>query len=167
MKNNRLNGPRVIILMAILIVVVILILGNQSFKATEKASFDEFNQRQLVLAQEAAGGIELFFEALAADMKALGRRPEVQQFDEGPTRRDLQHTLEKLEPLDVNDFGVLDADGLLEYNVAASQIAGNDFSCWGTRPARSDLFQVPRQTSYCPAGACRGPRPVWSVPQFR
>jgi hypothetical protein len=39
-----------------------LILGNQSFKATEKAAFDEFNQRQLVLATGAAGGIELYTE---------------------------------------------------------------------------------------------------------
>ena len=131
MKNNGLKGPRVIILMAILIVVVILILGNQSFKATEKAAFDEFNQRQLVLSTGAAGGIELYFENLAGDLRALARVPEIQRLDEAPTRRGIQHTFEKLEPLGVNDVGVLDADGVLKYNVAAQQIEGDDFSWRG------------------------------------
>jgi hypothetical protein len=53
------KGPWVINMMALLLVAVMLILGNQSFKATEKAAFDEFNQRQLVLARGAAGGLEL------------------------------------------------------------------------------------------------------------
>nr|NIO69284.1 hypothetical protein [Anaerolineae bacterium] len=122
------KGPWVIIMMALLLVAVILILGNQSFKATEKAAFDEFNQRQLVLARGAAGGIELYFETLAGDLRALGRMPEVQHLDEAPTRREIQHTFDTLEPLGVNDVGVLDANGVLRCNVMAHQIEGVDFS---------------------------------------
>ena len=107
---------------------VILILGYQSFKATEKATLKEFNQRQLVLARESAGGLELYFDALAGDMRALGRILEIQQLDESPTRREMQRTFDKLESLGVNDIGVLDANGVLRYNVTAHQIEGNDFS---------------------------------------
>jgi len=91
------KGPWVIIMMALLLVAVMLILGNQSFKATEKAAFDEFNQRQLVLARGAAGGIELYFETLAGDLRALGRMPQVQHLDEAPTRREIQHTFDQAE----------------------------------------------------------------------
>ena len=64
MKNKSLKNPWVIIIMAILLVAVVLILGNQSFTATEQVAFDKFNQRQLVLAEEAVGGVELYFEHL-------------------------------------------------------------------------------------------------------
>jgi len=83
-------------------VAVVLVLGNQSFKATEKAAFEEFNQRQLVLARGAASGIELYFETLAGDLRALGGMAEVQHLDEVPTRRELQHTFDKLVHLGIN-----------------------------------------------------------------
>jgi hypothetical protein len=128
MKNKNAKRPWVIIGIATVLVAVILILGNQSFKATEKAAFDEFNQRQLVLAREATGGIELYFENLAGDMRALARIPEIQHLDEAQTRREIQYMLYELEQWGVNDVGVLDADGVLRYNVAAPEIEGMDFS---------------------------------------
>jgi len=128
MKNKSPKGPWVIIIIALLLVAVILILGYQSFKAAEKAAFDEFNRRQLILATGATSGIKLYFESLAADMRALGRRPEVQRLDEIPTRREIQYRFDELEPLGVNDVGVLDANGILRYNAVAHQIEGVDFS---------------------------------------
>jgi signal transduction histidine kinase len=128
MESNSSKGLWAIIIIALGLVTVILVLGNQSFRATEKAAFDEFNQRQLVLARGAASGIELYFETLAGDLRALGRMPEVQHLEEALTRREIQHTFDKLEPLGVNDVGVLDADGLLRYNATAPQIEGQDFS---------------------------------------
>lgn len=132
MKNKRdflgSRGPYTIIIIAVLLVTVILILGFQSFKTTEKATLDEFNQRQLVLAGGATNGIELYFENLAGDMKALGEIQEVQSFDEAPSRRELQHTFNKIEHMGANDVGVLDTDGVLRYNVMAPQIEGMDFS---------------------------------------
>lgn len=103
MKSIPPRGPWVIILITLLLVAVVLVLGNQSFKATETAAFDEFNQRQLVLAKGAASGIELYFDSLAGDLRVLGRIPGVQHLDEAPTRREVQHTFDKLEPLGVND----------------------------------------------------------------
>ena len=47
MKYKSPRGPWVIITMALLLIVAILILGNQSLKATEKATFDQ-SDRQLI-----------------------------------------------------------------------------------------------------------------------
>ena len=47
MKHKNPRGPWVITIVALLLVVTILILGNQSLKATEKATFDQ-SDRQLI-----------------------------------------------------------------------------------------------------------------------
>jgi signal transduction histidine kinase len=125
MKSKR---PWGLVIVAFLLVAVFLVLGNQSFRATEKAAFDEFNQRQLVLAKEAVSGVELYFETLAGDMRALGRIPGVQHLDEASTRQEIEHTFNELEPLGVNDVWVLDANGVLRYSVTDRQVEGLDFS---------------------------------------
>jgi hypothetical protein len=71
LERSRIpGGPWPIIGMTLVPVAVVLVLGDQSVKATETAAFDEFNQGQLVLATEATNGIELYFETLAADVRA-------------------------------------------------------------------------------------------------
>jgi len=122
------RSPQVIAFLALVLVAVVLALGYQSFKATEQAAFDEFNKRQLVLAKEAASGIALYFETLVAGMKALARMPGIRRLDEATTRRELQHKFDELAPQGVNDIGVLDAAGVVRYNVAAHHIEGTDFS---------------------------------------
>jgi hypothetical protein len=127
MVRNRIpKGPWPIIITTLLPVAVILVLGDRSLKATEKAPLDEFNQRQLVLATEATSGVELYLETLAADMRPLASVLQVQQLHEARTRWEMQRTFDKLESLGVNDVGVLDADGVVRYNVAAPQIEGVD-----------------------------------------
>jgi len=59
MKVKRPRGPWATIIVALLLATVFLLLGNQSFRATERAAFDEFNQRQLALARESKSGIAL------------------------------------------------------------------------------------------------------------
>jgi len=134
MKNRSLKRTWffAIIIVTPLLMAVILVLGYQAFKAAEKATFNEFNQRQLVLAQEAISGIELYFEFLAEEMKRLSRIPEVQHLDnEGPIGRELQLTFDHLGPWGVNDIGVLDVDGVLRYSQMAHQLEGVD-SSWGS-----------------------------------
>ncbi len=123
-----LKRPWIIIIITVLLVSVILVVGNQTYKATEETTFDEFNQKQLVLAEGVTTGIELYFETLAAELKAVGRFPEIQRLEEAPSRKVLQSRFEELESIGVNDIGVLDANGVLKYNAAAAQIEGIDFS---------------------------------------
>ncbi len=130
--KNSLNAfalwPGVIAIVALILVVVILVVGNQSFKASEETTLTEFNHRQLVMAKEATGGIELYFETLNRAMKAIGRSPGVTRFDEPTIRRILAFELQELGWLGVNDIGVMDAKGVVRYNAAAHQLEGVDFS---------------------------------------
>ena len=135
----------VIAMITFLLVIVILIVGYQTFKATEMATFDEFNQRQFIIAREATGAIELYIETLARAMKALSRVPGVRSFDEVTTREVLALEIRDLERLGVNDIGVLDANGILRYNATANEIEGEDFS-W--RKYYKELKEIPSGDSY-------------------
>ncbi len=128
LRNTGLRGPWPVIIVAVLTVALVLVLGNQSFKATERAAVDEFNQRQLAQAREATSGIELYFETLARVMRALGKIPEIQLFQEYATRWEMVHEFDEIKPLGVNDIGVLDADGIMRYSVASLGTEGADFS---------------------------------------
>ena len=64
-----LRSPWLVPVVAALLVAVVLFRGHQSLRSTEKVTLDEFNRRQLVLAHEAAGAIERYFETLTADSR--------------------------------------------------------------------------------------------------
>jgi PAS domain S-box-containing protein len=120
--------PWLIAIISFLLVAVILIAGYQSFKATEQATFKEFNQRQLVMARGAVGGIELYFRNLSEAMHAMARMDGVLGFDEITTRHVLALEIHELERLGVKDIGVLDADGVLRFSARAPHLEGSDFS---------------------------------------
>ena len=126
--NLNLKNPKIIAVITLLIVAFILVAGNLSFKVTEKATFNEFNKRQLVLAKGTTNGIELYFANLAGDMETIGKIPEIHHFEEATTRRQLQQFYDELEPWGVNDIALLDLNGILQYNVMANQLEGVDFS---------------------------------------
>ena len=78
-KHLKLNKtqPWVVTIFSILMIGIILILANQSFKATEEAALTELNKRQLVLAQEAAGGMEMYFEFLVRSLRTIAKETGV------------------------------------------------------------------------------------------
>jgi len=120
--------PWLIAITGLLLVAVILVAGYQSFKATEQATLKEFNQRQLVMAKGAVGGIEFYFRNLAEAMHAMARMEGVLRFDEITTRHVLALEIHELERLGVKDIGVLDANGVLRFSASAPQSEGADFS---------------------------------------
>ncbi|UCG22027.1 MAG: cache domain-containing protein, partial [Deltaproteobacteria bacterium] len=120
--------PWLIVITGLLLVAVILVAGYQSFKATEQATLKEFNQRQLVMAKGAVGGIEFYFRNLAEAMHAMARMEGVLRFDEITTRHVLALEIHELERLGVKDIGVLDANGVLRFSASAPQSEGADFS---------------------------------------
>ena len=120
--------PRLIVIINLLLVAVIFVAGYQSLKATEEATFNEFNQRQLVMARGAVGGIELYFRTLSEAMHAMARMDGVVGFDEITTRHVLALEIHELERLGVKDIGVLDADGVLRFSARAPHLEGGDFS---------------------------------------
>jgi PAS domain S-box-containing protein len=134
--------PWLIAIISFLLVAVILIAGHQSFKATEQATFNEFNQRQLVMARGAVAGIELYFRTLAEAMHAMARMDGVRLFDENTTRDILALEINELERLGVNDIGVLDAHGVLKFSARAPHSEGDDFS------QRRYYLEAKEMTSY-------------------
>jgi len=120
--------PWLIAVINLLLVAVILIAGYQSFKATEQATLKEFNQRQLVMAKGAVGGIELYFRTLAEAMHAMARMDGVLGFDDITTRHVLALEIHELERLGVKDIGVLDAKGVLRFSASAPESEGADLS---------------------------------------
>lgn len=126
--NKRLKGIWIIAAMAPVLIAVVLVFGYQANKTAEKVAFEELNRRQLVLAREAASGIELYFEHLAAELKMLIKILGTRFSDVTPIRRELRLIFAELEHWGVNDIGVLDSNGVLKYNVMAPQLEGTDFS---------------------------------------
>ncbi|UCF93258.1 MAG: PAS domain-containing protein, partial [Desulfobacterales bacterium] len=120
--------PGGLAVIAVLLVGVIMIAGYQSFKATEAATFNEFNQRQLVIAREAARGINLYFETLAGALNSVGRDSGVNRYDEMATRQLLEFEFHELQPMGVDNLGVMDANGVLRYTAVDRQLEGIDLS---------------------------------------
>jgi PAS domain S-box-containing protein len=120
--------PWLIVLINLLLIAVILTAGYQSLKATEQATFKEFNQRQLVMAKGAVGGIELYFRNIAEAMHAMARMEGVVRFDETTTRHILALEINELERLGVRDIGVLDANGVLRFSASTPAWEGADYS---------------------------------------
>jgi signal transduction histidine kinase len=128
MKERRFTRFWLIITLSFLVVIVILILWNISLNATEKATLDQYIQQQLELVTEAASDIEGYFKTIADELRALGRLPEVQYFDEIPTRQALFNSYNRLESLEVTTVGVFDESGISRYTVMADELEGVDLS---------------------------------------
>ncbi len=111
-----------------LLAVLLLVLGYQSVRTTEKAAFEEYNRRQMVLAKGTTSGLEAYFDSIAREMRGLLSIPGVQRLDEEISRRELEHSFQELEVLGVNDIGLENADGVLLYGLNARQLEGVDFS---------------------------------------
>ncbi len=106
-----------------------LFLGDLSFEATKNASFQEVNQRQVVMAEEIATGFNLYFETLSGDLRALAQIGDVQRFKKIAATREIQHMMSKLKPLGATNLGVMDSEGILRYSAFAHPLAGAD-SLW-------------------------------------
>jgi len=111
-----------------MLVPVVIILGYRSFKATEKATLDEFNQRQLTMAREAASWFDHHLGHIAEALRAIGGAPGVHQFDEDAAMQVLGLEMHELEPSGVTEIEVLDGSGILRFSVRGRHREGDDFS---------------------------------------
>ncbi len=79
-----------------LIIGVVAVIGIFSYYSAEKAMAEQFNRQQLLLAGQAALGIESFLSDLRQDTALLSRFPEAHKFLEPNDRRDLSEALKTL-----------------------------------------------------------------------
>ncbi len=113
---------------ALSLVAALLILGDLAFRATERMAVHEFNRRQLVVATEAANGIELYFETLANSLMAEARDPFIRSDEVGSAQAALGRRYDELKYHGLNDIALIGSDGIIKANVNAPQIVGRDFS---------------------------------------
>ena len=85
MKTKR-TQPWIVTIFSVSVICIIQIMATQSFKATEEAALAELNKRQLVVAQEAACGMECFFDYLARSLKAIAKETRIHSNDKESCR---------------------------------------------------------------------------------
>ncbi len=96
MKKYRLPLMPVIWGATCLIIGGLVAIGLYSYYSAEKAMAEQFNRQQLVLAQQAARGMEIYLADLRRTTTLLTRLPEAQDLKGGEGRRDPREALRAL-----------------------------------------------------------------------
>jgi two-component system NtrC family sensor kinase len=96
MKKYRLPLMPVIWGVTCLIIGILIAVGLYSYTSAEKAMADQFNQQQLVLARQAAQGIESHLGNLRQTLTLLTRIPEIQNPKKGRAGRGPEKSLKLL-----------------------------------------------------------------------
>ena len=96
MKKHHLPLMPVIWGGTCLIIGVLILMGFLGYSSAEKNIARQFNNQQLLLAQEAARGIESFFEEVAQTTSLLGLLPEFQKLTRRKNRKGLESILRKV-----------------------------------------------------------------------
>ncbi|RPJ41979.1 MAG: hypothetical protein EHM27_04390, partial [Deltaproteobacteria bacterium] len=95
MKKHRLPLMPVIWGITCLIIGVLVLTGLQGYSSAEKEMARQFNTQQLILAQQAARGIESFLQEIRETALLLTLLPEIQNFREGKSREGRETILRK------------------------------------------------------------------------
>ena len=125
---NLLFRPHLLIALVITLLLLVLITGYRSIKVTEDTLIDEFNHRQLAMADEASGGMTLYIEFLAGSLKALVSAQRIDEQGLNHVKPVLEGEYRELETLGVNDIAIINHRGIVKYSVNANQLVGRDFS---------------------------------------
>jgi PAS domain S-box-containing protein len=99
----------------------------------------QFNESQLLIARQAAGHIESYFDARSHDVRYLASLPSLQHLDAKAIPADLQATFTRPEAAYVKNIVVVDATGKVVYATAGDAAGvdntGSDIETWARRPA--------------------------------
>ena len=95
MKKHRLPLMPVIWGITCLIIGVLILTGLQGYSSAEKGMARQFNTQQLILAQQAARGIESFLGEIRQTALLLTLLPEIQNLGEGKSREGREAILRK------------------------------------------------------------------------
>jgi len=95
MKKHKLPLMPVIWGITCLIIGVLVLIGLQGYSSAEREMARQFNGQQLILAQQAARGIENALEEIRQTARLLAMLPEIQNLAEGKPREVREATLRK------------------------------------------------------------------------
>lgn len=86
MKKHRLPFMPVIWGLTCLIIGILVLVGLQGYSGAEREMARQFNSQQLILAQQAARGIEGALEEVRQNIRLLAALPEIQTLTKGASR---------------------------------------------------------------------------------
>ena len=95
MKKHRLPLMPVIWGITFLIIGVLILTGLEGYSSAERGMARQFNTQQLILAQQAARGMESFLGEIRQTVLLLTLLPEIQNFEEGKPRERREAILRK------------------------------------------------------------------------
>ena len=95
MKKHRLPLMPVIWGITFLIIGVLILTGLEGYSSAERGMARQFNTQQLILAQQAARGMESFLGEIRQTVLLLTLLPEIQNFEEGKPREGREAILRK------------------------------------------------------------------------
>src|SRR5450759_2928435 len=106
----------------------------------------QFNESQLLIAQQAAGHIASYFDARSEDVRYLASLPSLQQLDAKTMPTDVQAAFTRLKTADVKDIVVLDATSQVVYSTAGDAIGsdntGSDIDAWAKKPVNKGAVRL-------------------------
>ena len=120
----------------------------------------QFNESQLLIAQQAAGHIESYFDARSQDVRYLSSLTSLQHLDAKTMPADVQATFTRLKTAYVKNIVVLDATGQVVYSTAGdasgSNNAGPDIDAWAKKPVNKGTVRLVVEKSTTPVASTTG-----------
>jgi hypothetical protein len=111
----------------------------------------QFNASQLLIARQAAGHIESYFDARSQDVRYLSSLTSLQRLDAKTMPADVQAMFTRLKTAYVEDIVVLDATGKIVYSTVGDTIGPDNASalerCQSTRARSGSWWRSPTRRS--------------------
>ncbi len=128
MKHSSQHYIRISVLLFVVAMTILGLLGNQGHNKAISLVKAQYNGQQMLVARQTAAGTEGHMELLARELELLAQTRAVQDMDLSRVKEAFARVFAYVRPLYVNDIGLLDARGILRFNLTAPQIIGKDFS---------------------------------------
>lgn len=126
--RSYISRPSLFLLVSGPLIGVILMVGYQSFKASERKTYSEFNQRQLLIVNQTVAGMKNYIDILVNSLRSIAQSQTFYPIDDPMTRLVVEHEFVELQEMGISDLGIIDADGILRCASKAAHLVGTDFS---------------------------------------
>ena len=106
----------------------------------------QFNESQLLIAQDTAGDMASYFDARSGDVRYLSSLTSLQHLDATTMPADIQATFARLKSGYVQDIVVLDSTGKVVYSATGSAVgaenAGSPVEAWAREPLSKGVVRL-------------------------
>jgi PAS domain-containing protein len=130
----------------IVVLMIVISIAFDLHRTSEETTVSQFQEHQLLHAQQAADLIESYLRTRTTGMQALSSFGSLRQRDLKKMRADLQEYLGYLNEKQVKAMSVFDENGTITYSTSDTAIGRNyaqcDFSIWAKKPENKGKFFI-------------------------